>query len=75
MDIIEVGNESMDPEERIRRALEECKKGKLVRNPFARTFGDTAMACIEMADGTCRWEEIPMKRSVAQGDMPPTSVA
>ena len=56
----------MDAEERIRRALEECKKGKWVRNPFAGTFGDAALACIEMEDGTHRWKEIPMKRSAVQ---------
>lgn len=75
MDIIEIGDENMEPEERIRRAFEECGKGKFVRNPFAGTFGDTAMACSEMADGTCRWEEISMKRPVAQSGTPPTSVA
>ena len=52
----------MDPEERIRWAFEECKKGGWVRNPFAGTFGDFAPLCIEMADGSCRWETIDMRR-------------
>lgn len=60
----------MGTEGRIRRAFEECKKGKRLRNPFAGTFGDTAMACIEMADDACRWEEIPMKRQVVQSAAP-----
>lgn len=60
----------MDVEERICRALEECKRGKRVRNPFAGTFGDTAMACVEMADGACRWKEVPMKREAIQNGTP-----
>ena len=50
-----------------------CRRDGWIRNPFARSFGDTAWARIDMEDGSRRWEEIDMRPSGRHGEIPTIS--